>query len=207
MERWKTKIVTAPATEPVSLDELKGHARIDLDDEDQNLRLAIRAARRLVEMITRRALITQTWDGWLDRFPYYRDQYPYREIGGTLAIPYPPLGSVTHVKYYNGDGVLTTLAVTTDYTVDANSEPGRVVPAYGSTWPTTRRIPNAVNVRWVAGYGATPGTVPEELRLAILQLVAYYYREREPVPMRPEGGVLPMHCLDLMSAYRVLEAV
>jgi uncharacterized phiE125 gp8 family phage protein len=38
-----------------------------------------------------------------------------------------------------------------------------------------------VTVRFVAGYGANPGDVPEPLRQAMLLLIGHYYENREAV--------------------------
>jgi hypothetical protein len=42
----------------------------------------------------------------------------------------PPVIDVTSVTYTDADGSSTVLA-STDYTLDARSEPARLVPAYG----------------------------------------------------------------------------
>jgi hypothetical protein len=66
--------------------------------------------------------------------------------------------------------------------VDAKSEPGRIVPAYGKVWPSTRYEPNAVQVRFVAGYGLEALDIDArapELRQAIGVLVGTMYEQRE----------------------------
>ncbi|NDA93971.1 MAG: hypothetical protein EBX90_11955, partial [Betaproteobacteria bacterium] len=58
-----------PATEPLSLEEVKEHLRIDSSAEDALLQMYIEAARKVCEHNTARALITQTWETTFDRFP------------------------------------------------------------------------------------------------------------------------------------------
>jgi uncharacterized phiE125 gp8 family phage protein len=109
----------------------------------------IRTARQMAESATRRALITQTLDLYLDAFP-----------GWEITLPKPKLQSVTSITYVDDNGVTQTLD-TSLYLVDTTTEPARITPAFGEVWPTTRWQTNAVRIRYVAGYGATAASVPE----------------------------------------------
>ena len=62
-------LVTAPASEPVSLTEAKAHLRLDSADDDSLITALIRSARETAEAHMRRALVSQTWRLSLDRFP------------------------------------------------------------------------------------------------------------------------------------------
>ena len=62
-------LVTAPASEPVSLAEAKAHLRIEAADDDSLIGALITAARQSAEAHMRRALMSQTWRLSLDRFP------------------------------------------------------------------------------------------------------------------------------------------
>jgi len=57
---------TPPAIEPVTLEELKDHLRIDSADEDAVLTGLLAAAREWCEGFQNRAYITQTLQLWLD---------------------------------------------------------------------------------------------------------------------------------------------
>jgi uncharacterized phiE125 gp8 family phage protein len=164
-------LVTAPALEPVSLAEAKVHLRVTVADEDALIDGLIRAAREYVETFTHRALITQTWDLKLDRFP-----------SDAIRLPHAPLVSVTSVSYLDTAGATQTWSASL-YTVDAPSGPkarsGQIVPAYGESFPSTRGVVNAVTVRFLAGYGATAAAavtaVPASLKAAIKILVATWF--------------------------------
>lgn len=163
-----------PAVEPLELQEAKDWARITETEDDELVTGLVRAARAHVEQLSGRALITQTWDLYLDAWPYGCEGYQ-------IDVPKPPLQSVTFIKYLDAAGVLQTLA-SSEYTVDNKSEPGRIVPAYGKSWPSTRYEPNAVQVRFVAGYGTDPTDIDPkapELRQAVGVLVATMYEQRE----------------------------
>lgn len=161
------QIVTPPAAEPVSLDEAKLHLRVDGTAEDTLITSLIAAARQEIEFETGRALMTQTWDYWLDGWP----------CGGVLALPLPPLQSVTSIKYFDTANAEATLA-SSSYYVDVGSTPGRVVLNYGQAWPATMLRPaNGVCVRFVAGFGNS-AAVPAKLTLALKVLLAWLYENR-----------------------------
>ena len=167
-------LFAGPTIEPLTVQEAKDWARITETSDDDTVEGLIRSARAHVEQLSGRALITQTWDLYLDAWPYGCEGYQ-------IDVPKPPLQSVTYIKYIDTAGVLQTLA-SSEYTVDAKSEPGRIVPAYGKSWPGTRTEPNAVQVRFVAGYGTQPSDIDAkvpELRQAIGVLVGTMYEQRE----------------------------
>jgi uncharacterized phiE125 gp8 family phage protein len=137
--------------EPVSLAEIKLHLKLNatVTTEDSLLAALIVAAREYGETFMHRALSLQTWDEKLSGFP----------CDGVLWLPKAPLVSVTSVTYVDTAGVTQTWSNTL-YTVDAPSGPkaraGCLVPNYGQVFPSTRDVPNAVVVRFVAGYAGTP---------------------------------------------------
>lgn len=168
---WTTTLVTAAEDQPVSLPEAKAHLRISdsITDEHSYIDTLVVAATRIVEKYTGRALITQTHDLFLSDFP------------GTdnIRVPMPELQSVTTLKYKDTDGTQSTWAGS-NYIVETDGLIGRVVLAYGKSWPTDTLYPSLpIAVRFVAGYGDEPGDVPEPLHQAILIQVAELYENRE----------------------------
>jgi len=166
------KIVTQPTSEPVSLEEAKKHLIVDADDtsEDTLIYGCISAARKAAESFLGRSLITQTWDLYLDSFPN----------ADFIDIPFPPLASVTHVKYkatdYGTTATLTTWAAT-NYIVDTINEPGSIRLAYGISWPTTYGEAQDVQIRFVCGYG-NASAVPQNIKQAILLKLTDLYENR-----------------------------
>ena len=164
----KLKRITPPSDDPVTLAQARDHLHIEHELDDAKLLDFIPAATAHAEEVElRRALVTQTWELYLDAFPE-----------NAIEIPRPPLQSVTSVKYLDTAGALQTLAVTTDYLVDLYELPGLVLPAVGKSWPATQAVPNAVTVRFVAGYG-DPDDVPVHLRQGLLLLIGHWYENRE----------------------------
>lgn len=160
-------LVTAPTAEPVTLEEVKLHLRVDADDEDDLITGLITAAREYAEAVTQRAIPQQTWDLQADAFTCADEFY----------LPKAPCVSVTSITYLDTDGASQTLATTvygTDLPTGPDARAGRIYLKYQQVWPQTRDIPNAVTVRFVAGYAGT-NPVPSSLKAAIKVLVATWY--------------------------------
>jgi uncharacterized phiE125 gp8 family phage protein len=183
-----TRRVTDAATEPLSLAEAKVHLRVDSSDEDDYITALIKVARLECENKTQRALITQTWETTLERFT------------DSIQLRFPPLIEVSSVKYLDESEVEQTLA-TSVYRVDVYAEPACVIRAYGQEWPTVLPgHPNAVRVRYTAGYGAA-SAVPAALKQWMLLHIAHWYDNRT-------AGVKSMQTLPLLDGlldpYRIV---
>ena len=165
-------IVTEPAIEPLTLEQIESHLRLSETStgaEDGLLQIFLTAARRYCELVQGHAYIEQTWKLILDDFP----------SGAFIKIPRPPLMSVTHVKSYGTGGTATTMTAGRYY-VDTDSEPGRVHLGYGESWPSTVLRPaSGVEVQFVAGYGSAASSVPSEVKQAIKLVVGHMYEHRE----------------------------
>ena len=174
------KVITAPASEPVTIEEAKLHCRVDGTEEDTLLTNLIVAAREYCEGYQNRSYLAQTIEETLDGWP----SFPHE-------LPRPPLASVTSIKYYDTANTEYTLAGAS-YFVDADSEPGRVALAYGASLPTTTlREIGAVKIRYTAG-GAT---VPQKVKQSILMLVAHWYANKEATGKMTDEIQFAVHSL------------
>ena len=161
-------VKTKPATGPVTLDEAKLHLRVTCTADDAYITTLIKVARLHAELFQNRSYITQTLELRMDCFPQF-----------LIELPRPPSISVTSIKYIDSNGDTQTLDAS-KYTTDFNSYVARIVPAFNETWPTTRRVIDAVTIEYQAGYGAA-SDVPETIRQAILLLIGVWYENREPI--------------------------
>lgn len=183
-------VITAPAVEPVTLAQFKTHARIDHDDENALIEAKLVSARKYVERFIGRPLISTTYELVYDAFPV-----------GSITLPKAPLRSVTSVKYVAAATSLEATLSEASYTADIDSDPGRIVPP-SAGWPATADVPNAVRIRFIAGYGDAPEDVPEPLREAILQLAAQLFEHREAALYGESAASIPHGVGDILSAYR-----
>lgn len=188
------KLVTAPATEPVTTAEAKLHLRVDISTDDTHIDNLVSAARQHVEAWLCRALITQTWDYKLASLPSSR----------YIELPLAPLVSVTSVTYVPDGGNSTTFS-SSYYAVDADAEPGRVDLVSTADWPSDALRPGLpITVRFVAGYGSA-SAVPKAIKQAILLLVGHWYENREAIAIAKVGKFmdLPLAVEALLTPYRM----
>jgi len=164
------ELSTAPTGDVVEMADILDHLRVTEESDYTYLAALNDRAVRWVERRTQRQLLTATWKLYLDAFP------------AEIQLRKLPVASVTSVQYVDLDGDTQTLSASyyqTDY--KSQDRPGRIMPAYGYSWPNTRSsIYNAVTVTFTAGYG-TASDVPETIKHAIMMLVGHWYDHREAV--------------------------
>jgi uncharacterized phiE125 gp8 family phage protein len=196
------KPITPPSVQPLTVEEVKAHLRVDHTDEDSLIALYIAAATSFIDGeygFLGRALVTQTWELVLDNFPLHE-----------IKIPLPPLQEVESIKYDDADGneqVVSTL----EYWVDDASEPAWVVPTTGG-WPTgILDAINAVRVRFLAGYPETTDSppdlranIPVSIKQAMLLHIGSMYAQREDVVIGTIVTKLPFGAEQLLRPYRVV---
>lgn len=174
-------LITAAADMAVSLAEAKAHCGIEVDDFDTLLTGYIDGATAAAEAFTGQAIRPQTWQLALDDF------------ADAIELPRGPVTEVSEVTYLDEDGASQTLA-TSSYVIDLVSNPARVVRDSDATWPDVDDVVNAVTIEFVAGYG----TVPGDIKQALLQAVAAWFADRAT------AGALPKGAQDLLWRYRRL---
>lgn len=174
--------ITAPATEPVTLAEIKQHLRIPDSTsggstaEDSYLYMLGKVARKQAENLIKRQCIHATWQLVLGKFP-----------DKIIELPRPPLSTVStdiSITYVDSSGATQTVP-TTAYTIDRTAVPPRIFPSTAVEWSdyevSTER-PNPVTVQYVSGYSSVASTaIPDNLKLWILMKTAQLYEYREPV--------------------------
>ena len=150
----------------------------------------INVATQVVEEFTRRRLMTQTYNLFYDEFPPYIDL----QVGD--------VASVTHIKYYDADNTLQTLAAS-NYDVDTKVRPGRIYESENGDFPNTYERPNAVEVEFIVG--GTASDVPAPIIQGIYIIVGRYYENRQDVVTGTIASELPLMVDHLLTPYRLLE--
>ncbi len=189
-------LTVSAAVEPVSVEELKAQARIAGEGEDALLTRLIEAARQWAERFMGRVLIEQTWVAGFSSVPR----------GRFVTLPSGPLLSVEQVEAYD-ERDNATLWATSNYYVDDQRVPARLVLRDGACWPDMTRCANGMTVTYKAGYGAAASDVPELIRTAILQLATHWFENRGEASAVDERGVMaPLMVQALLQPYKILRA-
>lgn len=164
-------VVTAePASEPVTLAEVKAQLRIDYADEDAYLTGLIPAARELVEAMTGRRMITRTEKLLLDFFP----------PSDAIIIPVAPVSAVGAIVTKDEDDAPTAFA-SSKYVLDTSGPVAKIVLKRGATWPvlaSNAKPVNAIEIPFTSGYGSA-ALVPAKMKLAVKLLVGHFFENRE----------------------------
>ena len=181
--------VAGPTVEVVELEDLRKHARVVHHNDDEYLCKLIEEAREEIEDISGLALISQTWQMMVDRWPGQRDQWwdGVRQMaiteldGGFPAIIEPlryPLISVDTINVYDESSNATAVTIASVFDIDLVSKPGRISLQRGATWPIASRSVNAIEINYTAGYGTAVTAVPTPLARAVRNMAGYMYDHR-----------------------------
>lgn len=191
-------LASAPASEPVTLNEAKDHLRISHAFEDTLITGFIVAARKRVEADTLRSLITQTWTATLDRWPptgcsEESEVWPFTTSPTTRRIPlaHGPVASITSL-------------VVDGETIDADEYAlrGDEIWISESVADSTAELGGGIVITYVTG----AATIATDLKLAVLMMTGTFYTVRETTS--PQGiyhQVAPFGYDTLISPYKVLE--
>lgn len=205
--------VTGPTVEPISRTEARDHLRLDDGVDDRQIHAYITAARQWCENYTGRVFITRTLRQLLDANPYpeigsmregkiYGHQNQISNASGVIEIAAVPVISVTSIKYYSDDDTETTWAAS-NYYVDSASDVAKIVLRDSGSWPTDLRAANGLEINFTAGYGATPNSVPDPVRIAILQYMTFLYEHRGDFERYPPPSP-PSVISSLLNPYKVM---
>lgn len=158
---------SAPSVEPVTTTNQKDWMRVDSSDEDALIGNLAAASRAFVEMSTSRQMITATWQYTITDFPT-----------GDLVLPISPLQSVSSITYVDNAGDTQTWSSSL-YTVDTDSDVGRVRPIYNEDYPSSRGYTDDVIITFISGYGDASSDVPDTALTAIKLLASNWFENRE----------------------------
>ncbi len=181
--------VAGPSIEVVLLDELRKHTRVVHNEDDEYLTKLIVEAREEIEDTSGLALISQTWQMTLDRWPGQRNQWwdgvremPVTELeGGFPSIIEPiryPLISVDTINVFDEDSNSTAVTIASVFDIDIISKPGRISLQRGATWPIASRSISSIEINYTAGYGTAVTAVPTPLTRAVRNMAGYLYDHR-----------------------------
>ncbi|AZV39917.1 head-tail connector protein [Komagataeibacter xylinus] len=200
-------VISPPAAEPVSLQVLQEHARIDYDYDNTLLGLYLTGARQAVEQFLGRVLITQTlrWvmahQAPINQFPLvpftayiFPMWMPYSMLfQRPIELPRAPVQAINSISVGEW-GKDDTVLPADQYSADLLTDPGRVrLHASVATLPSDH-----ISIEFVAGYGNDGTSVPVPIQLAILLMATFLYEHRGD-----DGGDMPDAVKNLLWPYRL----
>lgn len=199
------RVIAPPQVEPVDLDTLKRHCRVDSDYDDDLITGYGLTARSLAENWLNRALVTQTlqWSMTNSPPPTASPLVPQSlivfplnwppVIRKPLAIPRAPCQTMLSVLWGPVDDLEP--ADPEDYILNLDVEPGQIMLKA----PMVPMIPAySMQMQYVAGYGADGTFVPPLILQGIKMITAGLYENRGDVDM----GVLSA-AFNIMANYRL----
>lgn len=183
-------VSTAATVEPLTIAEAREHIQITHTDDDNYIQSLIKAARAVVEGYTGRALIQRT----------VAVDFDSNEAQSPLELPLGKLQSVSSFAYYDVEGN-STAVTSTDYYI-ASTNPGRLV-AKNAGWNVQRNW-KAITVTYVAGYGSTASSVPDDLRHGLKIILADLWENAASDAPMHDPYPIPRAAKLLLAPYRLI---
>ena len=149
--------------EPLTLDEVKLHLKVDDPTDDALISGMMIAARERAEHLTGRGYVQAARKLVLDSFP----------SGYEVVLPYAPLVSVESVTYKDTAGVSQSF---TAFGVELDAQPGCITLNVGSSWPTTSGRVSSVKIDYTSGM--LPANLPQVVRQWMLMQIGAMYDNR-----------------------------
>jgi uncharacterized phiE125 gp8 family phage protein len=200
------RVITPPASEPVTTDLARQHCRVDADYDDALLAMYVTSARQRAEAYLNRALFTTklqyavTWAPPPTATPLVPQSlivFPLNWpplVKRPIELPRAPAQSVEQITW----GPLGDMQVADPEDYDLNLA---VEPGYIAVKPQLLpRIPQqSMVIDYTAGYDdADPAMVPAPIRHAILIGTAHYYETRGDT-----DADMPAAFFRLLDAFRL----
>jgi uncharacterized phiE125 gp8 family phage protein len=173
------RLITPPASEPITLASAKLFLRIEHSADDEPVTRAISAARQAAEQYLKTALLPQTWD--------YTIANP---CGLTVALPYGPASSITSVTLTNELGTATVMNAS-NYRLS--------VDGFAVLFTNPQSI-EKLTVRYVASSAAVVADIPVTIIQGMLHHISVMMETRDgaaPMPMQSRMCYQPYRRISL----------
>ena len=165
--------IIIPPEEIITVEEAAKFMRVDFpDDEEQQIKTMITAARQWCEEYLRRAIGVQTLRLILDGFPF---------LGKQAIILRPPVIKIESVKYLDTNNIEQSLTLDVDYYLSIDTDPAELRPV--SAWPVALKTADSVKIEYQSGYyaGGSPAVsvaLPSTIKTAMLMQISDLYHNR-----------------------------
>lgn len=155
----------------VDLAAAKAHLRILSDETDAEVQAAISAASIHLD-------VDADGFGGLG-FPLVAQQWSSKSAGfvpSVLRLPFARVTAVTEIRYTAPDGTPGVVPAT-DYLLTRRGRDAVVTLLPGKAWPNLIDRPDAVDLRFTAGF-VDVASVPDDIVEAAKQMVSFYFHNR-----------------------------
>ena len=184
------EITSDPTTPLLTTAEAKTHLKVDTTADDTYIDNLISAATQSAEKFTNRFFINtdlkQYGDTWSDIATLFKS----------------PVNSVTHIKYYDSDDSLQTLASSV-YLTDLVSKPAKITLKVNQDFPNLSGRAMAVEVKYVVGTGEDVDSVDDLIKQAVNLTVGHWYQNRQAVVTGTIATQLPMTAKYLLDQFKI----
>lgn len=184
------KVDTAATTPIFTTAEAKDFLKVDTTADDTIIDNLVAAATESCQIYTNQyfinTVVTQYSDNWKEFYSLYKS----------------PVSSITHIKYYDTNDSLQTLAAS-NYILDDTYQPARIGIAVDGELPNVADRINAVQVKYTVGYGTASTDVPEGIRTAIILTVGNWYENRQSVITGRTATELPLSSQYLLDQFKI----
>ncbi len=202
--------LTPPQREPITLEALKDHLRVDESEDDAYLGSLIESARQTVEVAYGIAMITREVAVFLDAWPretkyHWWDGSKDGSLGDLvapkhrIALPVRPVGTLLAIEVFQ-NGTWSSLDLAGSYI-----QPGLNPQLYPASTVRQARpdIPtDGIRIRLEAGFGADWNAVPPAIQMAVMRLAAHLYAHRGDAPV---AAMTSSGARQLMAPYRQVQ--
>lgn len=173
MPSYRLEALTAPAVEPLSLDDVKTYLRVEHDDDDTALTGMISAARQYAELFTGRTFVNRNWQAVFER-----------DAAEALYLPMGPVSAVSVVSVYERTAQTETVLDSGAY---------RFSDAFDRVHLLSPPCGDEIRVTYTAGYGADGDAVPQLLKEGMLNHIAALHGSagKASSPEEARGRYLP----------------
>jgi len=179
---------SASFNEPVSLAELRAHLRIEHNDEDSYLSMLIGAARATAETVIDGIIADRQFSMVIDDFE------------SVIELPLRPVDTSTiAISYLDTEGAGQTFT-DFDYTTDLFKT--KIYPAYNASWPEVEQGRDKVTVTFTAGLAGVEGSMPLDVKHAILMIASTLYDQREDHTAQVKLNTVPTSSQLLLDGYK-----
>ena len=183
------EVTTVSTINILTTAEIKSHLKVDTTADDTLIDNLRDAATNSAQEYTNRFFTTTTLTQYADKWSEISELYK------------SPLQSISHIKYYDTNNVLQTLAASV-YISDSSAMPPRIALAPDQTYPDLADRIAAIRVEYIVGV-TTADLVDKAIKQAVLLTIGHWYQNREAVVVGRIATELPMSAKYLLDQYKI----